>query len=71
MYDIIIVGAGPAGLSAAIYSRRANKKTLVLEEKTYGGQIINTNCIENYPAESGISQSIPVFCRFAVCFGFR
>lgn len=55
MYDIIIVGAGPAGLSAAIYSRRANKKTLVLEEKNYGGQIINTNCIENYPAESGIS----------------
>lgn len=55
MYDIIIVGAGPAGLSAAIYSRRANKKTLVLEEKNYGGQIINTNCIENYPVESGIS----------------
>lgn len=55
MYDIIIVGAGPAGLTAAIYSRRADKKILVLEAKTYGGQIINTMDIENYPAESHIS----------------
>lgn len=55
MYDIIIVGAGPAGLTSAIYSRRAKKKTLVLEAKTYGGQIINTNEIENYPAEEKIS----------------
>ena len=37
MYDIIIIGAGPAGLSAAIYARRANKKVLVLEEKSFGG----------------------------------
>ena len=55
MYDIIIVGAGPAGLTAAIYARRASKKTLVLEATTYGGQIINTLDIENYPAEEKIT----------------
>ena len=55
MYDIIIVGAGPAGLTAAIYARRASKKVLVLEAKTYGGQIVNTLDIENYPAEEHIS----------------
>ncbi len=55
MYDIIIVGAGPAGLTAAIYARRADKKVLVLEAKAYGGQIINTLDIENYPTEEHIS----------------
>jgi len=55
MYDIIIIGAGPAGLTAAIYARRANKKTLVLEATTYGGQIISTLDIENYPAEPKIT----------------
>lgn len=49
MYDIIIIGAGPAGLSAAIYGVRAGKTVLVLEGKTYGGQIVNTPKIENYP----------------------
>ena len=55
MYDIIIVGAGPAGLTAAIYTCRAEKTTLVLEAKTYGGQIINTPDIANYPVAPGIS----------------
>ena len=55
MYDIIIVGAGPAGLTAAIYARRANKNVLVFEAKAYGGQIINTLDIENYPVEEHIS----------------
>lgn len=55
MYDIIIVGAGPAGLTAAIYACRASKKVLVLEAKSYGGQIINTLDIENYPANAHIS----------------
>ena len=49
MYDIIIIGAGPAGLTSAIYGTRANKKVLVLEAKTYGGQIITTPHIDNYP----------------------
>ena len=55
MYDIIIVGAGPAGLTAGIYARRASKKVLILEALTYGGQIINTPSIENYPAAPHIS----------------
>lgn len=55
MYDIIIVGAGPAGLSAAIYAARASKSVLLLEANTYGGQIVNTPDIENYPAEEHIS----------------
>ena len=55
MYDILIIGAGPAGLTAAIYACRAEKRTLVLEAKTYGGQIINTPDIANYPVAPGIS----------------
>ena len=55
MYDIIIVGAGPAGLTAALYARRANKKVLVLEAKAYGGQIVNANIVENYPGIEKIS----------------
>ena len=55
MYDIIIVGAGPAGLTAALYALRANKKVLVLEAKTYGGQIINANKVENYPGMPNVS----------------
>lgn len=55
MHDIIIVGAGTAGLSAAIYGLRAGKSVLVLEQASYGGQIINTPEIENYPAIQKIS----------------
>ncbi len=55
MYDIIIVGAGTAGLTSALYASRASKKVLVLEAKNYGGQIINTLDIENYPVEEHIS----------------
>ncbi len=55
MYDIIIVGAGTAGLSAAIYARRAGLDTLVIENMVPGGQIINTTQIENYPAIKEIS----------------
>ena len=55
MYDIVIIGAGPAGLTAAIYARRAEKSVLVLEVLSYGGQIIYTPVIENYPAAADIS----------------
>ncbi len=55
MYDIVIIGAGPAGLTAAIYACRARKKVLVLEALTYGGQIISTNKIVNYPGFKEIS----------------
>lgn len=53
--DIIIVGAGPAGLTAAIYARRAAKSVTVFEANMYGGQIVNTPDIENYPVEAHIS----------------
>ncbi len=55
MADVIIVGAGPAGLSAAIYVQRAGKTALVLEAMTYGGQIVNTPEVENYPGIKKIS----------------
>lgn len=55
MYDVIIIGAGPAGLTAALYLLRANKKVLVLESKTYGGKIINASKVENYPGIETIS----------------
>ena len=55
MYDIIIVGAGPAGLTAAIYASRANKKVVVFEAKTPGGQIANAHIVTNYPGIETIS----------------
>lgn len=55
MYDIIIIGAGPSGLTAALYALRANKKVLIFEAKSYGGQIINAAKIENYPGIDNIS----------------
>lgn len=55
MYDIIVVGAGTAGLTAAIYGQRAGKSVLLLEEGMYGGQIINSPEIENYPGIPKVS----------------
>ena len=55
MYDIIIIGGGPAGLTAAIYARRANKNVLVLEAMACGGQIVQAEKIENYPVCPNIS----------------
>lgn len=55
MYDIIIVGGGPAGLTAALYAARANKKILVIEAKNYGGRIINASVVSNYPGVETIS----------------
>lgn len=55
MYDIIIVGAGTAGLSAAVYGARAGKSVLLLEEKVYGGQIMSASVVENYPGIRQIS----------------
>lgn len=49
VYDVIIVGAGPAGMTAAVYTSRANMSTLLIERGVPGGQMANTEDIENYP----------------------
>ena len=49
IYDVIIVGAGPAGLTAAVYTSRGNLSTLMLERGAPGGQMATTEDIENYP----------------------
>ena len=55
MYDLVIIGAGTAGLSAAIYAMRAGLSTLVLEGAMYGGQIIVSLTVENYPGIASVS----------------
>ena len=57
MYDIIIIGAGPAGLTAAIYARRAEKSVLLIEKATFGGQITHSPRVENYPGFVSLSGS--------------
>ncbi len=55
MYDIIVVGGGPAGLTAAIYGRRNLKTVLVIEKSVFGGQIVNSPKVENIPGFESIS----------------
>ncbi|MBI4774553.1 MAG: thioredoxin-disulfide reductase [Deltaproteobacteria bacterium] len=56
MYDLIIIGGGPAGLTAGMYAARARMKVLLLEKLSPGGQVLNTEWIENYPGfPEGIS----------------
>jgi len=57
MYDVIIIGCGPAGLTASIYALRANKKVLILEKENIGGQITSSLKVENYPGFKNISGS--------------
>lgn len=49
MYDVIIIGSGPAGLTAAIYTTRANLKTLIVGGFKWGGQLMVTSLVENFP----------------------
>lgn len=53
--DVIIIGAGPAGLTAAIYAKRAELKALLIERYSDGGQILNTYEVDNYPGLAGVS----------------
>ena len=59
LYDVIIIGSGPAGLSAAIYAKRAKLSSLTIEANfASGGQVLNTYEVDNYPGLPGIS--VPV-----------
>lgn len=55
LYDIIVIGGGPAGLTAALYARRANKTVLVIEKATFGGQITYSPKVENIPGFVALS----------------
>lgn len=57
MYDIIIIGSGPAGLTAALYARRSEKSVLVIEKNSFGGQITHSPRVENYPGFAEASGS--------------
>ena len=59
MYDILIVGGGTAGLTAAIYARRAGRTVLVLEGNSLGGQITSSPLVENYPGVPAVSAPAP------------
>ena len=64
MYDTVIIGAGPAGLTAAIYLRRNNKKVLLLEKNAPGGKVITTYEVENYPGakkQSGVELAMAMY----------
>ena len=70
-YDAIIIGAGPAGLTAGIYLSRARLKTLILDEGTVGGQMVLTHEIANYPGVESISgyQLASIMKKQAKTFG--
>ncbi|GAB4545874.1 MAG: thioredoxin-disulfide reductase [Thermodesulfovibrionia bacterium] len=56
LYDVVIIGGGPAGLTAGLYSARARLETILVEKALYGGQVMTTERIENYPGfDEGIS----------------
>ena len=63
-YDLVVIGAGPAGLTAAIYGVRANVSVLLLDQLAPGGQIINTNEIENYPGVGKLNGAQLAFQMF-------
>ncbi len=63
MWDLIIIGGGPAGLSAAVYAKRAGLSVLLFEKMFFGGQMLNSHNIENYPGYASIS-GVDLAARF-------
>ena len=63
MYDVIILGSGPAGLTAALYAARANKKTIVLGGDRLGGQMAGIATLENYPGWAGSGIALAEFMK--------
>ena len=63
MYDVIILGSGPAGLTAALYTARANKKTIVLGGDRLGGQMAGIATLENYPGWAGSGFELAEFMK--------
>ena len=55
MYDVVIIGGGPAGMTAGLYAKRAGLNVLILEKSFFGGQIVNSHRVDNYPGLPGIS----------------
>ncbi len=66
-YDLLIVGAGPAGLTAAIYAKRSNLNTIVVEKNVPGGKVVTTATVENYPGYSEIAGPDLAFSFYDQC----
>src|SRR3989441_3980116 len=72
-FDLIIVGGGPAGLTAGLYAARANMKTILLDSKDVGGEILNTELIEDYPGFESVtgSELAQKMAEHALKFGLK
>ena len=64
IYDVIIIGAGPAGLSAALYAKRGNCKTLIIEKSTPGGTLVSISHLNNYPGYNGVDGASLAFIMY-------
>lgn len=64
IYDVIIIGAGPAGLSAALYAKRGNLKTLIIEKSTPGGTLVSISHLYNYPGYNGVDGATLAFTMY-------